>query len=189
MECHTEKAFIERTDHDLSITAPLSKNSIGLTPSESGVCGVCHLVHGSQNKILLWSQGFGEGMNIMEMMCNYCHSSNGSAKDKIPSVYLHPREKLIRGKGIQIYHSWTGKIVESGNLSCPSCHNVHQWNPEFFSKGVGEENIEGNLTNSFLKPRVLVEQCAKCHTEDANQKFKDFHNAEKRKFRPFEDLF
>ena len=155
---------------------------------ESGVCGVCHLVHGSEDRILLWSQGFGQGNNIMETMCNYCHSSSGSAKDKTPSVYLHPREKLIQSKGIPIYHGSTGETAEKGNLSCPSCHNVHQWDSEIFSKGAGE-NIEGNLTNSFLRPRVLFEQCKECHPEDAQQKFNDFHNAEKRNFRPFYDLF
>ena len=188
MECHKKKAFIENTEHDLTVTAPESTNNIGLTPGESGVCGVCHLVHGSEDRIILWSQGFGEGNNIMETMCNYCHSSSGSAKDKTPSVYLHPREKLIQSKGIPIYHGSTGETAEKGNLSCPSCHNVHQWNSEIFSKGAGE-NIEGNLTNSFLRPRVLFEQCKECHPEDAQQKFNDFHNAEKRNFRPFYDLF
>jgi hypothetical protein len=120
------------------------------TPVESGTCGVCHFVHNSNNKIRLWAQSFGDGNNIMEMMCNSCHSEDGSAKVKIPQISFHPREKLISNKGKDIkgrpdyfplFHGRSGEPVTAGNISCPSCHNVHQWNPRFMAKGAGV-NVE-----------------------------------------------
>ena len=169
---------------------------IGQPPLESGVCGVCHLVHNGENKIRLWARGFGAGNNIMEMMCNACHSENGPAKNKIPQVYFHPREKLIHniGKTISgrpeyfpLFHGKTGEPVTAGNISCPSCHNVHQWDPEIKDKGKGVQ-VDGDLSNSFLRPQASRVLCAECHPGDAALKFKDYHDAAKRKFRGIDEL-
>jgi predicted CXXCH cytochrome family protein len=151
--CHPDKAVIEKTDHDLVVSAPFSTNLSGQTPRESGTCGVCHLVHNSENKVQLWARGFAQGNNVMEMMCNACHSENGPAPKKIPQVYFHPREKLVKNEGKNIsgrpdyfplFHGRTGQPVTSGNISCPTCHNAHQWDPETKDKGKGG-NIEGDL--------------------------------------------
>jgi len=125
-------------------------------------------------------------------MCNYCHSPDGPAKNKIPAVYFHPREKTITITGkkdfFPLFHAKTGKPVASGNISCPSCHNAHQWDPETRAGGKGV-NIEGDVTNSFLRPRSSFELCAECHKKDARLKFEFFHNAKKRKFKSFEEQF
>jgi hypothetical protein len=192
VECHRDKASVERTEHDLTITAPHSKNVVGQEPDRAGVCGVCHLVHNSENEIVLWAQGFGPGNNLMERMCNYCHSREGSAKNKIPSVYFHPREKTITNAGkkqfFPLYHAGNGKPVTMGNISCPSCHNAHRWDPKVNTGGKGV-NVEGNVTNSFLRPRGSFELCAECHKKDAELKFEHFHNENKRKFKSFEEQF
>ena len=132
--CHPDKAYVEKTDHDLSVTAPYSENILHQTPLESGVCGVCHLVHSDKKRILLWAQHLGSGNSIMESICRSCHSKNGSAKDKIPGITSHPRDKLIInvGKDIKgkpdyfpLFDDISGKPVAVGNISCPSCHNAH----------------------------------------------------------------
>jgi len=195
--CHPAKAVIEKTDHDLIASAPASKNMIGQTPLESGTCGVCHRVHNSDNQIRLWAQGFGAGNNVMEMMCNFCHSENGSAKNKIPPIYFHPREKLINNTGKNIsdrpeyfplFHGKTGEPVTSGNISCPTCHNAHLWDSGSKDKGQGI-NVEGDMANSFLRPSASRMLCADCHPGDAALKFKNFHDKTKRKFKGFDDLF
>jgi predicted CXXCH cytochrome family protein len=195
--CHPDKAFLEKTDHDLIASAPSSINRIGQTPLESGICGVCHLVHNSENKIQLWAQGIGAGNNVMEMMCNFCHSENGPAKNKIPPIYFHPREKLIKNTGKNIsdrpdyfplFHGRTGEPVTSGNISCPTCHNVHQWDPRSKDKGKGV-NIEGDMANSFLRPQASRVLCADCHPGDAALKFKYYHDTTKRKFKGIDELF
>jgi predicted CXXCH cytochrome family protein len=195
--CHTDKAHIEKTDHDLIVTAPFSRNIVGQTPLESGVCGVCHLVHNSENKVQLWARGFGRGYNIMETMCNSCHSKAGSGKKKIPKISFHPREKVIdnQGKNIKgrldyfpLFHGKTGEPTTRGNISCPSCHNAHQWDPQNPLKGKGI-NVEGDATNSFLRPPASRELCRDCHAADTASRIKNYHDADQRKFKGLDELF
>jgi predicted CXXCH cytochrome family protein len=191
-DCHPDKAFIEKTDHDLSVTAPESLNALAQNPNRSGLCGVCHLVHNSRNDVLLWARGFGPGNNIMEMMCNACHWKAGTAGEKTPAVYFHPREKLIRIEGRQnvfpLFNAASGKPAMEGNLSCPSCHNAHQWNPEIPSRGNGQ-NLEGSLADSFLRPRADFDLCAQCHPKDAASKLEFYHDATKRRYKSFDQQF
>ncbi len=195
--CHPDKAYIEKSDHDLIVTAPASRNIVGQTPLESGVCGVCHLAHNSENKIQLWAQGFGAGYNVMEMMCNFCHSKEGPAKKKIPQISFHPREKIIdnQGKNIKgrldyfpLFHGKTGEPTTKGNISCPSCHNAHQWDPQNRLKGEGI-NAEGDATNSFLRPQASRELCRDCHGADTALRIKYYHDADQRKFKGVDELF
>ncbi len=186
--CHQEQAYIEKTDHDLSVTAPTDKNIMEQIPSESGTCGVCHIVHNSKNKIRLWAQGFATGKNIMDMMCNYCHSEDGSAKDKIPEIDTHPEGQLITNVGrdvknkpnyFPLYDNGTGEFASVGDISCPSCHDVHQWDPRFDTKGNGI-NVEGTATNSFLRTQTYSLLCIDCHGLDALFRFKYYHDPEER---------
>jgi predicted CXXCH cytochrome family protein len=195
--CHPDQGLIANTEHDLLVTAPSSTNGVGQRPLESGTCGACHLVHNSRNEINLWSRDFATGNNIMEMMCNDCHSQKGPAKNKIPQVYLHPREKPANNKGkntkgapdyFPLFHGRTGKPVTVGNISCPSCHNVHQWNPTIRAGGMGI-NTEGDATNSFLRSPASFAVCKDCHAAEAPLKIKNYHDAEKRKFKGIDDMF
>ncbi len=189
--CHPKKAYIEKTDHDLLITGRDSKNVLGQTPEESGTCGVCHITHNSKNQFKLWAQGFSAGSAIMDMMCNYCHSKNGSAKNKIPKIASHPDGMLITNTGRDIkgkpnyfplFDKSSGEMVHIGNISCPSCHDVHQWDPRFPEKGTGV-NIEGNATNSFLRQQTYSIMCIDCHGLDALFRFKYYHELSDRKTR------
>ena len=186
--CHPDKAFVENTDHDLRITAPFSKNIIHQTPLESGVCGACHLVHNNEKKILLWAQNFDSSSSIMEAMCRSCHSQNGSAKNRNPEVFSHPRDKMIMNVGrnikgkpnyFPIFNDISGKLIPVGNISCPSCHNAHQWDSRIPSKGKGI-NLNGDATNSFLRSQAMEELCKDCHGLDSLLRIKFFHDPRKR---------
>jgi predicted CXXCH cytochrome family protein len=187
--CHADQAYIENTDHDLEVTAPHSENILGQSPAESGTCGVCHLVHNGKNQILLWAQGFGRGGSVMDQMCNSCHSENGSAKNKIPLIASHPKDRIVnfaanvKGDGhyFPLFDGISGKPVIAGDISCPSCHNVHQWNPDLYAKGEGVTDLEGNATNSFLRAHSATLMCIDCHGVDALFKFKFFHEPKGRK--------
>jgi hypothetical protein len=72
-----------------------------------------------------------------------------------------------------------GKEVSVGNISCPTCHNAHQWNPLFTQGGSGK-NREGNATNSFLRNVSYNNICIDCHGLDALFRFKYFHNPKER---------
>jgi len=186
--CHDHQKFIVKTDHDLLVTAPDEKNILEQTPDEAGTCGVCHIVHNSRNKMKLWAQGFGEGANIMDMMCNTCHSKDGSAKSKIPLIDSHPEGQLITNVGRDIkdnpnyfplFERWSGNITTVGNISCASCHNVHQWDPRFHKEGTGS-NVEGSVNNSFLRLQTYSLLCIDCHGLDALFRFKYYHDPEER---------
>ena len=187
--CHPDKAYVEKTDHDLTVTAPDYTNIINQTPAESGVCGVCHLVHNSENWVRLWAQDFGAGEGLMDMMCNSCHSSKGTAKNKVPQISSHPQDKLISSAGRNVrgrvdffpmFHKSYGEPVTMGSVSCPSCHNAHQWDAGVHAKGNGS-NIEGNATTSFLRSRSSIRPCKDCHGPDSLFRYKYFHKAEERR--------
>jgi len=186
--CHAGQASVQKTDHDLIISAPDSKNIIGQTPLESGTCGVCHLAHNSRNPIKLWAQTLAGGGSITEMMCYSCHSKQGSASNKIPKIASHPEDKLIINLGrntlgkmnyFPLYDETTAKTVTVGNISCPSCHNTHQWNRELRLRGAGVE-IEGSADNSFLRARSGDLLCKDCHGPEALLKYLFFHDPIKR---------
>jgi predicted CXXCH cytochrome family protein len=186
--CHAEQSYVKNTDHDLMTTAPSSRNMIGQTPLESGTCGVCHLTHNSENQLKLWAQDFAGGDGIMEMMCNSCHAKKGSAKNKIPLIASHPQGKLITNVGsnmkgtsnyFPLYDRITGNNVTVGNISCPSCHNAHQWIPGQRSGGEGVK-VEGSADNSFLRVRSSDLLCRDCHGPDALYKYLYFHDPGKR---------
>jgi predicted CXXCH cytochrome family protein len=188
--CHAAKAFIDGTDHDLTITAPDATNILGQTARESGQCGVCHLVHNGPNVLKLWARPFGtfhtdEG--IINDLCTSCHSEGKVAESKLPLIATHPRERLInnvmrddRSKlDFAPIFDREGKEVNVGNISCPTCHNAHQWSPLDKKKGIGK-NLEGNATNSFLRNVSYDNICIDCHGLDALFRYKYYHNPKER---------
>lgn len=188
--CHTDKAFIDGTDHDLNVTAPDAKNLPGQTVKESGPCGACHLVHNSSSKIKLWARPYGPisaKESIMNALCTSCHSKGNIAENKIPIIAIHPEDRLInnimRCNRLAIdytpLYDEKGKEVTVGNISCPSCHNAHQWSPLVKQKGAGK-NIEGHVTDSFLRNVSYNNICIDCHGLDALFRYKYFHNPNER---------
>jgi predicted CXXCH cytochrome family protein len=189
VNCHADKAYIEKTGHDLMVSAPSSKNIIGQTPEESGVCNACHLVHNSKNWAWLWAQDFGQGESLVEMMCNYCHSGKGPAKKKIPQVVSHPVEQKISNLGrddktrinyFPLFSRNFGELVSRAKFSCPSCHDVHRWGNTVQTKGKGVAAY-GDATTSFLRAKSSIMICRDCHGEDSLFKYKYYHKADVRK--------
>jgi predicted CXXCH cytochrome family protein len=188
--CHEAKAFIDGTDHDLNITAPDATNLLGQTVRESGQCGVCHLVHNGPNKLKLWARAFGifytdEG--IINDLCTSCHAKGKVAETKLPLIATHPSERLInnimRNDRLELDYApifdRDGNEVNVGNISCPTCHNAHQWSPLVKQKGSGL-NLEGNATNSFLRNVSYDNICIDCHGLDALFRYKYYHNPKER---------
>jgi hypothetical protein len=197
--CHKDKAFVDGTDHDLNITNPEAKNLLGQTVKESGQCGVCHLVHNSPNKMKLWARPLGRvsyDEDIIDSLCNGCHAKGKPAEAKIPLIATHPEERLINNvlrsdrqslDFSPIFDKRTGKEVNVGNISCPSCHNAHQWSPLIKEKG-SNKNLEGNATNSFLRNVSYNNICIDCHGMDALFRYKYFHDPEERVEPPAERI-
>jgi len=190
--CHTTKAYVEKTDHDLDITAPKAQNILGQTTAESGVCGACHIVHNGKNKIRLWGRDYGTGKGVMDRMCNSCHGETGSGRSKVPKISTHPEKQLIVNQGRNIkgkenyfplFDNATGASITVGDIACASCHNVHQWDPRKASPGTGNKP-EGTAANSFLRLQAYNMICSDCHGFDALFRFKYYHDSKKRKSVP-----
>jgi len=189
--CHASQALVDGTDHDLNITAPDEKNLLGQAAIESGPCGVCHLVHNSPNTLKLWARPYGNvthNEDIINGLCYSCHSKRKIAASKIPVIATHPEGKLINNilrsdhlaiDYAPIYDKKTGEETNVGNISCPTCHNAHQWSPLAKEKG-SNENLEGNATNSFLRNAGYNNICIDCHGLDALFRYKYFHDPEER---------
>ena len=191
ISCHGDKADVRQTDHNLIVTAPGAKNAAGRTPQESGVCGACHLVHNAAEKIGLWAIDLptgDKGDNVLDRMCNSCHSENGAAASKVPQISSHPEtlfaDKWENGWGKEpafpLFDKTTARPTKAGDISCASCHDAHHWgaNP---LRGSAPANIEGNATTSFLRPHVPDKECRHCHGFEGLLKFKYYHRADERK--------
>ena len=187
VNCHKDAALLEKTDHDLTITAPTVRNQQDRTAGESGPCSACHLVHNSKNQVMLWARELGEGEHIIEQMCTGCHSADGPAPQKVPSIASHPKSDIVTlGRNqksspnyFPVFSPASLAPVAIGNISCLSCHNPHRWRSGSAEKGSGV-NVEGDVSSSFLRNPSLSLPCKECHGPEAIYKYSFFHDADKR---------
>jgi predicted CXXCH cytochrome family protein len=186
--CHQDKRQVKNTDHDLAVTAPEATNIRGQNARESGVCGQCHMVHNAVAKERLWARQSGEGNDAMERLCRSCHAAGKVAAAKLPLKGSHPAKvNVISNPGSQrenggIFPVFTPEGVRSGSgiISCPTCHNAHQWSPLKAEEGEGR-NVEGDARSSFLRNTSDFSLCADCHGLDALFRYKYYHGETSRK--------
>ncbi len=185
LDCHQDKNTILKTDHDMRVTAPQARNQKGQTIAQAGVCGQCHNVHTPIIPQRLWARNPGPGEDVMESMCRSCHQTGNIAENKIPPKKTHPKRTVPSNKGrmfggragniLAPVFDANGKHTEAGLITCPTCHNPHQWNPAKAVGGVGR-NLEGDATSSFLRHQhTEYFLCSDCHGEDSLFRYKYFH--------------
>ncbi len=183
--CHQENALVVGTEHDMNVTSARTKNLNGETVKQSGVCGACHAVHNAFGS-LLWVRGVGSGENRNEALCKGCHARRKAGSKKIVGDPSHPMNKAVSDarptlrRETSVFYEHTrkdgmetelplfnpdGKRSKDGDITCPTCHNVHHWDPDQWEKG-NNQNIEGDGGNSFLRKSNLPDSglCATCHT-------------------------
>jgi predicted CXXCH cytochrome family protein len=188
VECHQAQARVIGTDHDLTITAPSSVNRNGQKVAESGICGQCHIPHSIVDTPLLWARFWDdEGINTAEKRCRTCHSKGEIADRKVPTAAWHPDKvealsSTMRSAlhehpvpDLPVYNK-AGKKAAIGLITCPTCHNPHQWDPASTAEGPGK-NIEGDVRTSFLRVSNTESfTCADCHGLDSLYRYKYFHS-------------
>jgi len=186
--CHTQKAFVQGTDHDMSVTAPDSQNRLKQSVAQSGMCSACHLPHGAQKDgYQLWGRNPGKGSELkQERLCLACHAENETGSEKVVTNFIHPRE-IVAAEAHQVGNKTyaplfdkEGKKVQAGIITCSTCHEPHIWSPGNYKTGPGK-NIEGTNKNSFLRFKSSKNICRNCHGLDSLQKFKYFHSPSSRK--------
>jgi len=194
-QCHQNNALVKGTDHDMNVTAPDAKNAAGQTVASSGICGQCHAVHDPVMVSNLWGREPFKSGDILEQQCRSCHSKTGIAKLKSPKNARHPGKVYVwSGETRQLSRDQpipdipvfdkNGIPQHSGKISCPSCHNPHQWDPSVKKPGDGKKK-EGNVMNSFLRnSNSAYIVCADCHGRDGLFRYKYFHGDTSRKKYP-----
>jgi predicted CXXCH cytochrome family protein len=190
--CHAHAAVVEGTLHDLRKTAFKGENLSDQTLKPSGLCEACHLVHNAPNKLKIWARKSGPtagDQNPMDGLCTSCHSKGNMAEKKVPPVAFHPTGKLItnvvqfskEGRSYTPIFGPDGEERNSGNLSCPSCHNAHQWGIPVENGATGNK-AKGNFTKSFrfLRTMSYNSVCRECHGPEGFYRYLYFHDPEKR---------
>lgn len=184
-DCHRDKRWVKNTEHDLDVTVPDATNINGETTRQSGVCGQCHTPHNATQPFRLWARDLGPGGDPMEKLCRSCHSDNRIAANKQPFKSNHPAKvpalstagRQRPGQEVPGYfpvYDAKGKAGSVGQITCPTCHNPHQWSAAEQAEGPGK-NTEGDARNSFLRNSSDFGICADCHGLDALFRYKYFH--------------
>jgi hypothetical protein len=111
------------------------------------------------------------------------------AEKKVPPVAFHPEGKLItnvmrfnqEGQAYTPIFSVDGEEKNVGNLSCPSCHNAHQWGIPAGNEATGK-NPKGNFVKSsrFLRPMSYNAVCRECHGPEGFYRYLYFHDPRRR---------
>ena len=73
----------------------------------------------------------------------------------------------------------TGEKVKAGLITCPSCHDPHNWSAKEKGYGPGKK-VEGDNTNSFLRNMSNVALCSDCHGFDGIFRYKYYHGPSSR---------
>jgi predicted CXXCH cytochrome family protein len=171
--CHFDKLPVVKSKHNIGKFAPENENDLGQPAGKNYVCGNCHVPHNAKGK-RLWARTLDKRLGVSEAMCRSCHEKTGVAKDKLVGDHSHPLGVDVRklaGKSEPTLPLYNKKGEQKpakhrGRVSCPSCHNPHQWDPDDGASMEGAEmDVEGDANNSFLRKPAAPngELCVDCH--------------------------
>ncbi len=175
LDCHKDKETILKTKHDLFLNYPNYVNLKGEKVSLSGPCSACHSPHNAEI-VYLFTLNIArqENLDNITKSCNFCHRPGGAASTKVLSA--HHSTKLFPPSNIELtppptfmaLYDIDGNIGFWDYVSCATCHDVHQWDPE---EPKNREIAEGDNLNSFLRIKNDEKQlCEACHLRELNIK-------------------
>ena len=166
--CHKNKYALLFSKHNMALQESDSKNIKGKSVAESGPCSSCHTVHGGSMGNL-WARTLPAGKDTISRMCDSCHQD--ISKEKNSANSLHPLDMNMTGremaKKLPLFDS-KAKKDKAGNVTCATCHNVHQWDPgKKTPKKPQDIDKNGDAQNSFLRiaNNGLSKLCLNCHRE------------------------
>jgi len=183
VECHKAEGSIVATEHDMRVLNRSYRNALGEDVLKDGVCSACHVPHRAKGKFLWAFDTKKLDRNTVSNYCLNCHSKDGIGKKKVVKFYRHPsRDIVVRSAyrpgrmGKWPTFSKDGKKVKfGGDITCATCHDPHSWYSG--SKRGPGRNVEGTVTNSFLRNRTVAGSiCVDCHGIDALYRYKFFHD-------------
>ncbi|MFT5700105.1 MAG: putative CXXCH cytochrome family protein [Desulforhopalus sp.] len=194
-QCHEEQTYIAGSDHDMRVTAPGSKNVKTQLPKDGSVCAPCHAIHNSNTERALWNAPLTkQGQDFMEQACYGCHQEKRAGKEKVVTSGSHPTQlyfgykksykgilSTVRAQSDPIpLYSKAGLKADTGEISCPTCHDPHIWSGREKKTGPGT-NSEGTLVDSFLRQGARSELCYACHGKKTLMLYRFYHQRAEKK--------
>jgi predicted CXXCH cytochrome family protein len=165
-ECHSQQAWVSNSKHDLSVVAPTLNNIQGQSPTQSGACSSCHLVHSATDST--WAQPWLLTANPAEK-CLGCHRADGAAPKKLLQGHSHPIDvtpPVISSQTTLPVYFDSSHTNGLGKLTCITCHDPHRWDPSSVATAGAQE--DGTARNSFLRLAAAPAPtlCAACHPNE-----------------------
>ncbi|MDH5324313.1 MAG: cytochrome c3 family protein [Gammaproteobacteria bacterium] len=188
--CHEHEAGVINTEHDYRVVDSWLDYNSKQKSLKAGVCNQCHASHNAVSKTAIWGRSPGKAKNIQASFCRSCHSSMNRISNKVVNYGKHPdhvlswnqpKRNLPLSADVDLMpvtpvFSEAGKEVSVGIISCPSCHDPHQWSGAKLNAAPGIER-EGGSSDSFLRNHSVEEMvCADCHGLDAIFRYQYFHS-------------
>jgi len=167
--CHKDQRSVLNSKHDMGKVAGDSQNIRQQKASEEGACSACHVPHkGTGPK--MWARLRDGRQDPMASLCLSCHNKEGLAKKHTVGRYSHPVgvdiKKLGRSVALPTFSDsgFKWQDVEQGKVSCSSCHDPHQWDPNN-RHSKGEAGKKGSSKNRFLRIAngSQAKLCKTCH--------------------------
>jgi len=170
-DCHENQKMVLGSKHDMGLARKNSENIRQQLASESGPCSACHVPHKGKG-LKMWARNIDKEQDPMSALCLSCHSTEGIANKHTTGKYSHPVgvniNRLGRKVDLPTFDSNGLKLlnVESGTVSCASCHDPHQWSSKDKKlKGVIGET--GTSVTRFLRRSNSADAplCRTCHED------------------------
>ncbi len=178
LTCHPDKQRLEKTRHNLALSARTQKNLEGKTVAESGACSACHLPH----KAARTPYENPDGADRTTAMCLSCHARGKFAENKNLAGYTHPVGMGLpepadsTGGGLQPPVAMEKKVIDlplfnalgvvdpQGKMTCATCHDAHGGGTGIQQAPPATANGESAPKNPLLR-KPSPEICQTCHAE------------------------
>ncbi|MDH5393137.1 MAG: cytochrome c3 family protein [Gammaproteobacteria bacterium] len=172
--CHTDKKTLLDSKHDMTLVDEEAKNIRDQTVKEAGACSACHLPHKGEGP-KMWARAIDKNLEPMAALCLSCHDKNGLADKHTVGEFSHPVGVDVKRLGRKVplpTFSEEGvkwQDVIQGKVSCASCHDPHQWDPND-KHNKAEPGDKGDSSNRFLRIANSADAplCKTCHKEKWN---------------------
>ncbi len=170
-KCHKDQRKVIDSKHDMSKARKDSQNIRKQVAGKSGPCSACHVPHKGQG-LKMWARPVDKKQDPMAALCLSCHNKKGIAAKHTVGQFSHPVGVNVDRLGHKVsLPTFIGRgmkleNIRAGKVSCASCHDPHQWDPNDPGHK-GTIGKEGNNRTRFLRKANgdNAALCKTCHEE------------------------